>query len=86
MLVNSIQKSQMYLNVPLQKSFGTLRGRNLHLAKSKKCERGSENEIPADTESTSTGMDNNLHSSNTSRLSVATKENTARISSYQNTS
>ena len=77
----------MYLNVPFAKiSFETLRGRNLHLAKSKKCERGSENERPADAESTSTVTDNNLHSSNTSRLSVVTKENTARISFYQNTS
>ena len=80
-LVNSIQKSQMYLNVPIpKKSFETLRGRNLHLAKSKKCERGSENERPADVESTSTVTDNNLHSSNTSRLSVVTDENTAKIS------
>ena len=70
----------------LQKSFETLRGRNLHLAKPKKCERGSENERTADTEPTSTVTDNNLHSSNTSRLSVVTKENTERISFYQNTS
>ena len=63
-----------------KKSFETLRGRNLHLAKSKKCERGSETERPAEAESTSTVTDNNLHSSNTSRLSVVTKENTARIS------
>ena len=77
----------MYLNVPIaKKSFEILRGRNLHLAKSKKCERGSENERPADTESTSTVTDNNLHCSNTSRLSMVTKENTARISFYQNTS
>ena len=56
------------------------------LSKSKNCERGSENERPADAESTSTVTDNNLHSSNTSRLSVVTKENTARISFYKNTS
>ena len=65
-----------------KKSFETLRGRNLHLAKSKKYERGLENERPADTKPTSTGMGNNLHFSNTSRLPMATKENTARISSY----
>ena len=77
----------MYLNVPIaKKSFETLRGRNLHLSKSKKCERGSENERPADVESSSTVTDNNLHSSNTYRLSVVTKENTTRISFYQNTS
>ena len=37
-------------------------------------------------ESTSTVTDNDLHSSNTYRLSVVTKENTAKISFYQNTS
>ena len=59
-----------------KKSFETLRGRNLHLAKSKECERGSENERPADAGSTSTVTDNNLHSSNTSRLSVVKKKGT----------
>ena len=51
----------MYWNVQIaKKSFETLRGRNLQLAKSKKCKRGSENERPADTKPTSTGTGNNL--------------------------
>ena len=65
-----------------KKSFETLRGRNLHLAKSKKCERGSGNERSTDVESTTTGKDNNLYSSNTSRLSVVTKENTLLRSAF----
>ena len=77
----------MYLNVTVaKKSFETLLGRNLHLVKSKKYERGADNERSADAGSTSTEKDNNLYSSNTSRLSRITKENTARISFCQNTS
>ena len=52
------------------------------MAKSKKCERGSDNERSADAKSTSTRMDNNFTSSN----ELVTKESTARIIFYKNTS
>ena len=52
------------------------------MAKSKKCERGSDNERSAEAKSTSTIMDNNFSSSN----EVVTNENTARISFYKYTS
>ena len=72
----------------LQKIIWNITREKFTLSKVKeiKCERGSDNERSADAESTSTGKDSNLYSSNTSRLFVVTKENTARISFYQNTS